>query len=85
MSTLERNIAESIASADDVRWFRGYLQGVLDAGDTTAAELQRILRAVYEESRMSGEDEVADLVLDGLDFLTGWHGPNLGIAARGNP
>jgi hypothetical protein len=45
----------------------------------------RVTFCENEESRCSGEDEVADLVLDGLDFLTGWHGPNLGIATRRHP
>lgn len=82
MTTLERNVHEALNSAEDIRWFRGYLQGLLDSGKVTSDELEVLLRACYEEVLKRGEEEVADLILDGLDFLTGWHGPGMGISER---
>lgn len=82
MTTLERNVHEALSSADDIRWFRGYLQGLLDSGEVTSDELEEILKRVYEQFRDKGNEAVADLILDGLDLLTGWCGPGMGITQR---
>ncbi len=82
MTTLERNIEKSVTAAEDIRWFRGYLQGLLDSGKISRPELEVILRALYERFRDSGQERLADLMLDGLDLLTGWHGPDMGVRAR---
>jgi hypothetical protein len=82
MTILERNIHEDLSSADDIRWFRGYLQGLLASGELTPDQLEQVLKRVYEKFRDEGREELADLTLDGLDFLTGWSGPGMGIGER---
>jgi hypothetical protein len=82
VTTLERNVGKTLSSAEDIRWFRGYLQGILDSGETSRDELEELLRRVYDQFRDSDQDEVADLILDGLDLLTGWCGPGMGFAER---
>lgn len=81
MTTLERNVHEAMSSAKDIRWLRGYLQGLLDSGETPES-LEPILKTVYEEFRNEKDEAAADLVLDGLDLLTGWHGPGMGVTER---
>jgi hypothetical protein len=82
VSVLERNIHASVASAEDLRWFRGYLQGILDSGDVAPEELRAVLTRVHKRFRDTGEEAAADLALDGLDFLTGWSGPGMRIEKR---
>ena len=75
MTVLERHVEAAAESAEDLRWFRWYLQGLLDAG-TTKAELERTLRHVHEHLAGHGDGEkAADLVLEGLDLLAGWCAP----------
>jgi hypothetical protein len=78
MTTLERNVEEALTSADDIRWIRGYLRGLLDAG-IPRETLEEMLQGIYVRNRDEGSEAVADLVLDGLDLLAGWCGPGLGI------
>jgi hypothetical protein len=83
MTTLERNLEETLSSAEDIRFFRGYLQGLLDSGKIAPDRLEVILRRVYERLRDAGDEgEMTDLVLDGLDFLTGWCGPGMSVVKR---
>lgn len=83
MTTLERNIEAAFRSADDFRWVRGYLRGVLDAEpEMDPAMLAEVLRRVYEQFRVSGNERAADIALDGLDVLTGWCGPGMEIPER---
>jgi hypothetical protein len=82
MTTLEHNVHEAFADAEDIRWIRGYLRGLLDSGKVTSDELEGMLKIVYEEALKKGNEPVADLILDGMDLLTGWHGPGMGISDR---
>jgi hypothetical protein len=82
VTTLERNVHQALSAAEGIRWFRGYLQGILDSGEVPPEMLETALRAVYERFRAEGREDLADLALDGLDLLTGWHGPGMGIAER---
>jgi hypothetical protein len=82
MSTLERNVEESLSSAESIGWLRAYLQGILDSGEVSSEVLEDILRRVHERALAEGREEAADLALDGLDLLTGWHGPGMGIDRR---
>ncbi len=76
MTVLERHVEAAVVSAEDLRWFSGYLQGVLDAG-TTKEQLELVLRRVHSHLGERGEERAADLVLDGLDFVTGWCAPHM--------
>lgn len=78
MTTLERNLEVTFSSAEDLRWIHAYLRGILDAG-TPPDVLEPLLQRVYEHFLEDGREDLADLVLDGLDFLTGWCGPELGL------
>lgn len=78
MTTLQRNVHDAFCSAEDLRWIHSYLRGLLDAG-TPPEVVEHILRAVGDDFREAGRDDLADLVLDGLDFLTGWCGPDLSL------
>jgi hypothetical protein len=82
MTILERNIHETLRSAEGIRWFRAYQQGILASGEFTPDQLQAVLRRVYNKCLEEGREDLADLALDGLDLLTGWHGPGMGIAER---
>lgn len=44
------------------------------------ADLEEVLTRMYERLIASGDDELADLALDGLDLLTGWCGPDMGLS-----
>jgi hypothetical protein len=79
MTVLERHVEAAVVSAGDLRWFRGYLQGLLDAG-TTKEQLEGVLRHVHEHLGDRGDERAADLVLDGLDFLTGWCAPHASVS-----
>ena len=80
MTVLERNVEAAVESAEDLRWFSGYLQGVLDAGITTA-QLEGVLRRLHVHLSDRGDERAADLVLDGLDLLTAWCGPGMALDA----
>jgi hypothetical protein len=80
MTVLERNVEMAVTSAEGLRWFRGYLRGLLDGG-LTPDQLERVLRVVYEHLRDSGQEQAADLVLDGLDLVTGWCGPGMALTS----
>jgi hypothetical protein len=82
MTVLERNVEEALRSAEDMRWMRGYLEGVLAAGELDRQTLIDILQEIHDRFREEGEERAADLVLDGLDLLTGWHGPGMGVPDR---
>jgi hypothetical protein len=82
MSTLERKVNEAVSTAEDIRWLRGYLQGLLDSEQISAAALEDVLRRIYERCLANDREDAADLVLDGLDLLTGWHGPGMGLTVR---
>lgn len=82
MTVLERNVEEALRSAEDLRWMRGYLEGVLAAGQLDRAMLIDILQEIHDRFRKQGNDHAADMVLDGLDLLTGWHGPGMGVPDR---
>jgi hypothetical protein len=82
MTVLERNVEEALRSAEDLRWMRGYLEGVLAAGELDRQTLIDILQEIHDRFREEGEDHAADMVLDGLDLLTGWHGPGMGVPNR---
>jgi hypothetical protein len=81
-TTLARNIEGAVRHADGLRWFRGYLSGLLDSETVSREELEGLLAAVHERLLAAGEEDGADLVLDGLDLLTGWCGPGMGIPDR---
>jgi hypothetical protein len=80
MTVLERNVEAAVTSADDLRWLRGYLRGLLDSG-LTPQELEAVLRSVYEHLLTQGDERTADLLLDGLDLLTHWCGPGMALSA----
>jgi len=77
MTVIER-VEEAVAAAEDIKFLRGYLQGHLDAG-LNPDLLAEALRRSYEHLREEGNEDAADLVLDGLDLLTAWCGPELGL------
>lgn len=78
MTVVERNVESSVRSAEGLRWFRGYLRGLLDAG-LSHAELEDVLRHVHDRFQRAGNEQLADFVLDGLDILTGWCGPEMAV------
>lgn len=84
MTTLERNIEEAVGAAEGAEWLRGYLRGLLDAGIPHEV-LMQTLRVVYERLQGLGFEPGADLALDGLDLLTGWCGPGMGLTERTGP
>jgi hypothetical protein len=43
------------------------------------------LRVVHERLHELGFEPGADLALDGLDLLTGWCGPGMGLTERADP
>ena len=71
-------------SAVDLSWLGGYLRGLLDAG-VKQDMLERALQHVYETFCEQEDERLADLMLDGLDLLTGWCGPGMEIAALARP
>ncbi len=75
MTVLEKNIHDAAMNADDLGFFRGYLRGLLDSERLSSGDLQTVLKVVYEDLHEQGDEAAADLVLDGLDLLTGWSGP----------
>jgi hypothetical protein len=77
---LERNVERAVLHARGVRELRSYLQGLIDGGQLTPEELEVVLRAVYELFRSHGNDTAADLTLDGLDLVSGWCGPGMGVS-----
>jgi hypothetical protein len=79
MTVLERNVEQALRSAADLRWMRGYLAGLLAAGDLDRDTLIEILQTIHDRFRARGDDHAADMVLDGLDLLTDWCGPEMGI------
>lgn len=78
MTVLERKVEDAVASADDIRWVHGYLRGMLDGG-SAPDELQVALENVYKHFRELHNERLADLTLDGLDFVTGWCAPGMEI------
>jgi len=82
MTTLERNIHQALRSAEGIRWFRAYLQGILASGELTPDQLEEVLKHVHKKCIDEGREDLGDLTLDGLDLLTGWHGPGMGLAER---
>lgn len=76
---LERNVERAVQHAQGVRELRSYLQGLIDGGQLTPEELEVALRAVYEQFRSRGNETAADLTLDGLDLVSGWCGPGMGV------
>lgn len=78
MDTLEHNVEAAATSADDIRWFRGYLRGLLDGG-LEQPTLESVLETVYKHLRDEGNERASDLVLDGLDVVTGWCGPDMAV------
>lgn len=83
MTTLERNVEDRFRSATDLQWLRAYLTGLLD-GDVDREDLEIVLRHVHEHFRDVADERSADLVLDGLDLVTGWCGPGMEIPAQGS-
>ena len=81
MTTVERHIKGALEAAEDIRWLRGYLRGLLDA-DTPWDVLERSLTRAYHAAQKAGDERVADLMLDGLDMLTGWCGPSMDLTDR---
>jgi hypothetical protein len=78
VTVLERYIEDAARSAENLELFVPYLRGLLDAG-RPRTELAEMLQRVYEDLLTNSHDEAADLVLDGLDVLTGWCGPGMEI------
>lgn len=78
MSILEHNLEVAATSADDLQWFRGYLRGLLDGG-LEQSLLESVMETVYKHLRDDGNARAADLVLDGLDLVTEWCGPHMGV------
>jgi hypothetical protein len=76
---LERNVERAVRHAQGVRELRSYLQGLIDGGELTPEQLEAVLRVVYEHFRRHGDETAADLTLDGLDLVTGWCGPGMGV------
>ena len=81
MTTVERHIIGALEAAEDIRWLRGYLRGLLDA-DVSWDVLERSLKRGYDAAQTAGDERVADLMLDGLDMLTGWCGPGMDLSDR---
>jgi hypothetical protein len=81
MTVLERNVEQAVGSAEDIRWFGGYLRGLIDSG-VKRSVLEATLKRVYLSFRDDGDERSADLVLDGLDLVTGWCGPGMAIPDR---
>lgn len=81
MTVLERNIQEAVASAESLRWISAYLKGALDTGNISVDELATILEHVYQSFLELGDERASNLVLDALDLLTGWCGPEMQISA----
>jgi len=55
---------------------------MLDSG-RERDELLTVFEDVHEQFRETGEEQFADFALDGMDFLAGWCGLGLEIAATG--
>jgi hypothetical protein len=81
MTTRQRNISKTLQSVDDLQWLHAYLQGVLDAG-TDPQDVKETLKIAVISQREAGNEEVADLLLEGLDFVHGWCAPGLELPAR---
>jgi len=81
MTVIERVQHEAMAAANaaDIRSLRAYLQGLLDSESIPPETLEAALRLCYEQLRDEGNEEAADLILDGLDLLTAWCGPGQGL------
>ena len=79
MTVAEQNIHNAVMSAESLGWLAAYLKGVVDSG-FAVTDLVAVLERVYSALRDSGNEAAADLVLDGLDLLTGWCGPGQRIA-----
>jgi hypothetical protein len=76
--TVSERVEEAVSKAEDVRSLRAYLQGHLNSGQSPELLAEALQRA-YTRLREERKDEAADLVLDGLDFLTGWCGPGMSL------
>lgn len=79
VTVAEQNIHEAVASAESLQWLGAYLKGVLDGG-FASADLTAVLEQAYVQLRECGNVGAADLVLDGLDLLSGWCGPGEQLA-----
>lgn len=79
MTVLERNVEQALRSAEDLRWLRGFLAGILASGDVDRDTLIDLLQHTHDRFRHQGQEHAADMVLDGLDLLTEWCGPGMGI------
>jgi hypothetical protein len=66
----------SAAAANDAEDLRDALQRELAAGRTRKSLIEEITAAMLT-SRANGRDQEEDLLLDALDWLTGWTSPGL--------
>ena len=74
MTVAEQNINDAVMAAESLAWLAAYLQGVVDSG-FAVADLIGVLGRASLVLRERENEAAADLVLDGLDLLTGWCGP----------
>lgn len=74
MTVAEQSIHDAVASAQSIGWLAAYLQGVVDTG-FPVPELIALLEQARGQLLESGNETAEDLVLDGLDLVTGWCGP----------
>ena len=79
MTVAEQSIHDAVASAEGFGWLAAYLQGVVDTG-FPVPDLIALLEQVRSHLQRSGNETAEDLVLAGLDLLTGWCGPGQQIA-----
>ena len=69
---LENKVEHSVRSSNaGEEWLRGLIEGLLLNG-TDRQALIEVLEEVYVRLRDEGNEELADLVLGGVDALTGW-------------
>ena len=74
MTVAEQNIHDAVIAAGDLDWLRAYLQGVVDSGFPVAS-LVALLERTSLELRADGNDTAEELLLEGLDLLTGFCAP----------
>jgi hypothetical protein len=82
MTGWERKLAAAVESSD--LWtLHSCLRDMLDSGFARDELLAR-LENVHTRSREPELEQLADFVLDGMDFLTAWCAPSLALSAPGS-
>lgn len=73
--TWEEEFEQALASPDPLRRLSDKVRELVDGGADREALRQR-LEAFHVALADAGRDDEDDVVLDVLDFLTGWCNPN---------